>query len=66
MARESYNEGRDEEGDSYTWSFYTLSTIVGSVNIRFYGTSNGYYSEEATLIKIRELKEKPKILIFRR
>ena len=41
--------GKPEQADGFTWTFYKLATIKGYVTIRFFGTSNGCYSETAQL-----------------
>lgn len=53
VAESRSNSSYSEEDDSQTWTFYCIRCVKTSVDIRWHGSSNGYYSEGVTFERIK-------------
>lgn len=53
QAFEKTSRGDVDDHLSGTWTFYTLATKRSSVTLRWYGESNGYYSEDVDFKQVR-------------
>ena len=51
---ERVSNSDDNADESGTWTYYKLATNKGYVTFRWYGESNGYYSEDCELVLLDE------------
>lgn len=51
LAEEVVQDGGENDWGTSTWTFYNFGTVKGYVTIRWYGESNGYYSESVSFVK---------------
>lgn len=42
---------RSPQDESFTWTYYTIRTQSQTIVIRWYGESNGYYSESVDFVE---------------
>lgn len=57
LVSEARSEDNPNAYESGTYTFYTFRTIKGSVDVRWCGASNGYYSERVDLVLYKEIEE---------
>jgi hypothetical protein len=64
LAEAVSEDAADDGHDSATWTFLRYGTAKGTVTVRWFGSSNGYYAEEpyySVRAVSREMKQKQKI-----
>ena len=48
------DEPEFEYEDTYTWTYYIIETENGKLTLRWFGSSNGYYSESVDFYEVNK------------
>jgi hypothetical protein len=59
LMAEEVSEDDENASEVGTWTFYKFATIKGYVTIRWYGSSNGYYSTSVDFVEVKESTPHP-------
>lgn len=56
LVSEERTDSQDTDWGSQTYTYYTIASVFGQLDLRWLGESNGYYSEEVSTICIPKTK----------
>ncbi len=59
----STDNNDDDYDECQQWTFYKLSTLKGSITLRWFGSSNGYYSIDVDFGRLTLINKTPQQMI---
>ena len=54
LSAEETSNSQEADGGRETWTFYHIRNFLTTVTIKWYGSSNGYYSEDVSFVELEK------------